>query len=314
VLFALEASARVYCFGRHAFSYRVVNSFHDVGQSGLLRLSPDPDLYVELQPHLDTLFKLTPFSTNSAGFRDRERSFAKPPGAFRIAMIGASYVMGSGVPVERTVARVLEDRVAAARAGAEVLNFGVGGYTPWQSAALLERRAIAYHPDLIVFATSPGLYETHRVPAGPLQPVRHAFFDSYLARLLRVALAPAWQHARRAVAAPQTVPREAARQHMDEIFARLSRVARETGVPVVVAAIEHTTRRLDLLAELAASAGAHGLPFIDAVEPFARAGRPYACAHPLDCHPNAWAHKVFADTIYDALIDRRLVETARGGR
>src|SRR5215831_326603 len=45
---------------------------------------------------------------NSRGFRDRERSYEKAPGTFRIAVLGNSWTEALQVPVEKTYASVLQ--------------------------------------------------------------------------------------------------------------------------------------------------------------------------------------------------------------
>ena len=52
---------------------------------------------VELVPGFEGRFKGAPFRTNRWGMRDREYTREKPPGTFRIAVLGSSVTMGSGV-------------------------------------------------------------------------------------------------------------------------------------------------------------------------------------------------------------------------
>src|SRR6266513_2225439 len=48
---------------------------------------------------------------NSQGFRDREHTIAKPPGTFRIAILGDSYAEAFQVPLEKTFWSVIEERL-----------------------------------------------------------------------------------------------------------------------------------------------------------------------------------------------------------
>jgi lysophospholipase L1-like esterase len=96
-------------------------------------------------------------SINSAGMRDdREIAREKPPGVFRVAVLGDSYAEALQVPVEHTFWRLLEGRLTgcdyAAGRRIEVLNFGVSGYSTGQQLLALRHRAAAFGPDLVLLA------------------------------------------------------------------------------------------------------------------------------------------------------------------
>jgi hypothetical protein len=93
---------------------------------------------------------------NSMGMRDREHSVEKPPGVFRIAVLGDSYAEAKQVPLEATfwsvAERVLADCPARDGRTIEVLNFGVAGYGTTQELLTLEHRALRFRPDLVLLA------------------------------------------------------------------------------------------------------------------------------------------------------------------
>jgi lysophospholipase L1-like esterase len=97
---------------------------------------------------------------NSAGFRDIERSIAKPPGTLRVAVIGDSFTEGLQVAQEETFTavaeRTLERCGATAARRVEVLNFGVSSYGTAQELILLRDRVLAYRPDVVVEAVFAG--------------------------------------------------------------------------------------------------------------------------------------------------------------
>ncbi|MEE2663734.1 MAG: SGNH/GDSL hydrolase family protein [Myxococcota bacterium] len=115
----------------------------------------------ELQPDADWLYRMRPgaiaspesgprYAINARGFRDRERSLSKPPGSFRILVVGDSVTFGFGVELEETYPSLLESRLRESLPGIEVLNLGVGGYNPYTESALLRGVGLAYEPDLVL--------------------------------------------------------------------------------------------------------------------------------------------------------------------
>lgn len=91
-------------------------------------------------------------TVNLQGRRDKEVALAKPPGAYRIAVLGDSVAFGARVPVEDDFVSLLESRLNARSTGLryELLNFGVPGYATWQEHLMLKEKALPYSPDLVV--------------------------------------------------------------------------------------------------------------------------------------------------------------------
>jgi GDSL-like lipase/acylhydrolase family protein len=94
---------------------------------------------------------------NRDGMRGPEVSLEKPPGTYRIALLGDSYIEGVQVPFEKTVGEVIAARLSQLRGSpVEVLNFGVGGYSSAQELLTLQNRVWKYSPDLILLAVTTG--------------------------------------------------------------------------------------------------------------------------------------------------------------
>lgn len=90
----------------------------------------DDDSYQRftLRPGSTLDYKGAPLDINADGFRDRpfrERSDAGPR---RIAIVGSSITMGSGVPVELTYENLLEDSLLEEGHDVEILNLAIAGY------------------------------------------------------------------------------------------------------------------------------------------------------------------------------------------
>ena len=93
---------------------------------------------------------------NRYGFRHGERAPGKPPGTYRVAVLGDSFIEAFQVPDEETFCAQLERRLQADSALAnrrvEVLNFGVSGYGTAQELRMLRHYVWPYEPDLVLLA------------------------------------------------------------------------------------------------------------------------------------------------------------------
>jgi len=108
----------------------------------------------ELIPSYEGTFKHALFQTNQWGMHDKEYTMEKPPGTYRIAMIGASYQMGAGVDADQTFEAVLEQRLNTERplgeyGKYEILNFAVGGYSVVQNVVLSKEKVSGFAPDIV---------------------------------------------------------------------------------------------------------------------------------------------------------------------
>lgn len=92
---------------------------------------------------------------NSHGFRDRERTRNKPPGTYRIAVVGDSITEGRHVEMDETFTALLEGKLSGSPKhggeSVEALNFGVPGYGTAQELLLLDR-VWTFEPDLVLLA------------------------------------------------------------------------------------------------------------------------------------------------------------------
>ena len=130
------------------------SSLDDTGDESsrafFLRVSENEDVAYELTPGTSGHGWDCEVNVNSLGFRDREYSLDKPPGTYRVVVLGDSVTFGHSVPIEESFTEQLEARVNAR--GIEVLNLGLGGYDTINEAALLETTGTALDPDLVLVA------------------------------------------------------------------------------------------------------------------------------------------------------------------
>lgn len=93
---------------------------------------------------------------NGEGFRDVDHTLDKPPGTYRIAVLGDSMTEGREVMLEETYWKRLEALLPACPALAgkkiEVMNYAVNGYGTAQEYLSLKDYAIKHHPDLVLLA------------------------------------------------------------------------------------------------------------------------------------------------------------------
>jgi hypothetical protein len=130
------------------------------GEAGITRRVPDYRVY-ELKKLYSTVFKRAEFSTNSWGMRDKFYPRKKPPKTYRIALLGASPEMGSGLADGENYESVLErllNQKHSPRTGIdyEVLNFGVAGWGISQQVAKCEADLFDFEPDAVLLTAHTG--------------------------------------------------------------------------------------------------------------------------------------------------------------
>jgi D-alanyl-lipoteichoic acid acyltransferase DltB (MBOAT superfamily) len=113
-------------------------------------------LIKELRPSITTLFHGAPLHTNRWGMRDKDYEMKPPPGTCRIALLGSSPEMGTGVADGEVWEAILEDRLNRENdrkqvAHYEILNFSVGGHSLLERLKLLETKVLAFDPDIVLY-------------------------------------------------------------------------------------------------------------------------------------------------------------------
>ena len=131
----------------------------------LLRLSPAegvgtvsarqyeevPGIFAPNQRVIDIQKPALPYSVriDSLGFRGVDFPRRKPPGQFRVVMIGDSFVYGDFVDDSVTFPVQLEQRLRRACPDARVINAGLGGTTIVDEAFMMQR-TLSLDPDLVI--------------------------------------------------------------------------------------------------------------------------------------------------------------------
>lgn len=240
-------------------------------------------------------------TTNSFGMRDQQYTIAKPPGTWRIALLGKSHVLGEGVADDSTFEAMLERHLnATLPSGApriEILNFAVSGYHPLQQADLLEsERVFEFAPDVV-------LYVGHASDLNTIYDLENALIQSVpipwdsMRSLLASAGAAKGQ-------SPAQLERELlphAPAALDFAYQRIVELTRAHGAIPAWAYVPLPLEHGDDRPFVTARARDAGFAVVDIPDMFIGHDESDLTIAPWDAHPNAAGHHIIADRLYDAL-------------
>lgn len=120
----------------------------------LKRPMADPNLSFSNLPNGNAFLMGQDVQISSQGLRDREYTFDKPRGTYRIMLLGDSTTFGWGVAEDDTSAKLLEQQLNSMRIPGydrfEVMNTGVGNYDTVQEVTYYKTQGRQFHPDLVV--------------------------------------------------------------------------------------------------------------------------------------------------------------------
>ncbi len=114
--------------------------------------------------------------TNSVGMRDRDHSFEKSPGVYRILVLGDSFMEANQVKFEDAFVSLLERQFGGVTGrSVEVINASVSGWGTDDELTYLVREGIKYHPDLVLVGMT-----LHNDLQDNLDEEFHVFTDGHL--------------------------------------------------------------------------------------------------------------------------------------
>lgn len=318
-LLFVEIFARVYLAAPIALIPRYGNSFQSIFLSPVVIKAEGSPLPWELKPNLDGYFKLTKFATNSRGLRSgRDFEIQKPAGMYRLAVIGDSFTMPSGVSIEDAYHSILEKSLNTSSGRRfEVLNFGVGGYSLQNYLTVLEEKALEYRPDhilvgLCLFNDLPLVKKTKSITKPARDKPR-----PYSVLTLRNPYYGYWTldligQARSGLDSKEPNKKIFDLEELDRILGAFRRVRDEHRVEMTFVALKtHSAQGGERYETFSRHLEKHSLNLLDAGSEFdPRPANKYATTR-LDRHPNALAHRKFANVIlqgiaWNELIDSRL--------
>ena len=118
--------------------------------SDLKQPTPNPKLPFHHFPSKEGDYYGVHIKTNAMGFRSREITAAKPDGTKRILLLGDSFTLGWGVPIEQTYSALLEKFLDQKGYHAEVVSQGIGNYNSIMEVELFKRQGVELNPDLVI--------------------------------------------------------------------------------------------------------------------------------------------------------------------
>ncbi len=272
-----------------------------------------------------------PVVNNHLGFREREFDIPKPPGCFRIMVLGDSLTWGAGLPVEKRYTNLLEAKLKelAGPARVEVLNFAFSGASTADQREVLRRHIDAVRPDLVVvgFCVNDPQPKSENY-AVELERYRR-LFDAiqWMARfglrktaglvhtktdqLLRnLGLVPQWQEALDRVYDPQSAEWQDFERALAEIHTLCT--ARGLPPPVFVPLLQgsgdfnqpdaYLANILRWCRQAEETARRLGFATVDLEPAFRAEGDQDRRVNPWDGHPSARCNEVYAEVLAQRLV------------
>lgn len=121
--------------------------------SSFLQPSPNAKILFEFKPNINSSFLGKPFYTNSDGLLGKtDYQKEKAAGTIRIVGIGDSLMSSWGVDFNETYLAQLQEKINSGgfQKNIEIMNFAVPGYNTAIEREVIESKALAYDPDLII--------------------------------------------------------------------------------------------------------------------------------------------------------------------
>jgi hypothetical protein len=295
-----------------------------------------PRINIQFKPN--SRFRLV-YDSNPAGYFDQDNSLTiqlnnhghrgpdfevpKPPGIYRVLVLGDSFTLGEGVRLEHTFVHRLQDLVRdRVSATIEVLNIGVSAWSTNTETIYLEKRALGFEPDLVVLVFVPNdanyaakldLFEDYRDRYEAPSFLRHSYVASFVYMTVNREIAGRKYIENKAIAAVSLKSAKYKWKKTLGELVRAKRLAAANGSRFAVVMFPFMYRlsddyplwRLHALVENACRE--NQIPYVDLPESFK--GQDYIdlWVHPSDQHPNQHAHEIAARAIADFLIEEGLL-------
>lgn len=277
----------------------------------------DPRLPFHHFPNREGSYYGAIIKTNSLGFRDREYTIRKPDGKKRIVVLGDSFTLGWGVPLDGVFSKVLERRLNEHENKYEVINMGVGNYNTTMEVELFKWKGLGLGPDMAILMYF--INDTEPIPpqkSGFKYAImkRSYFFSFLFDRLVRIrsrfVKAFEWSSYYRSLYSPENSENLASNR---ESMRELVRLCDESDVKLLIVNIPEMHEFKDYQFVYATDyvrrfAKESNVPFIDLLPAFSAYAPESLWVSSEDPHANARAHSIIAQQIYEKILRDRMLE------
>ncbi len=327
----VEAALRIHSI--YKFSEDLADAFEhpDLPRDGLtvtmgamIRPSPHKEIIYELKPKLKVFFKGAAVRTNSHGWREDEIPTEKSKDTIRIVGIGDSVMFGWGVGERQRYLDIIEKELSSDYPDWkwETLAFAVPGYNLAMETTVLEKYALAYEPDLIIygFVINDKCLPDFVVSSISFLSARFFILDYLRAAIGQHSAFEIWTDWRSqeqfSVCRPERAPSSYRDLVGQEIFlkhyARLEEIGRRRNIPIIVSVPPshmlkpHIRRKLGKLRTRFKSIRI--IAFDKALAAYLKRGTYSDYSHsPLpisrrDAHPSVSGHRFFAKHLYRKMV------------
>ena len=253
---------------------------------------------------------------NSLGHRSGELKDPKPKDERRIQVLGSSIALGWGVPADQSFAGRLHNRLNAEKGAQnglhyEVINAGIGNYNAYYAIELFKRQVDATNPDAVVLQ-----YYVNDAEANPRgedsailkYSLLAAFIYQNVKTLMAVSTktldqhyrdlyaddAPGWETAKASIRELKSITDKRGISLVIFLVPELHDISDDGPYPPIYRTLDEAFRQI-------------GIPMINPLPRFQAAfGKDpsKSWVDRNDPHPNAAAHKLLADALFDYLASR----------
>ena len=252
-------------------------------------------------------------STNSEGFRDKELSSQELESSKKIIALGDSLTLGWGVKADNTYSQILEKKLDERfEQNFEVINMGVGNYNSAMELALFEEKGLSLKPDAVILSYFINDIEPTSKTSSLLQKlIRKSYFLAYLnGKLidLRAQINPDYSWTNYYKNLYQS-------QHNIDVnqksLNKLIEITQQNSIPLIIVnfpefrqikgyPFPEATRHIKNIAELG------NVNFIDLTDQYREIEPIKLWVSNEDPHPNALAHEIAANSIFNEILQNDL--------